>query len=77
VVSTHLKNISQNGNLSPGRDENNTYLKPPPRKSLGLFVTFAQQAMNPTSYPTFVDENHRNLTCQETVVSMPAINSET
>ena len=31
VVSTHLKNISQNGNL-PNRGENKKCLKPPPRK---------------------------------------------
>ena len=30
VVSTHLKNISQIGSFSPGRDENKKYLKPPP-----------------------------------------------
>ena len=29
VVSTPLKNISQNGNLSPNRGENKKYLKPP------------------------------------------------
>ena len=31
VVSTHLKNIRQNGNLPPNRGENKKYLKPPPR----------------------------------------------
>ena len=30
VVSTHLKNISQNWIISPGRDENRICLKPPP-----------------------------------------------
>ena len=30
VVSTHSKNISENGNLSPSRGENEKYLKPPP-----------------------------------------------
>ena len=30
MVSTHLKNISQNGNLPPSRGENKQYLKPPP-----------------------------------------------
>jgi len=30
VVSTHLKNISQNGNLPQVGDENKKYLKPPP-----------------------------------------------
>ncbi len=30
VVSTHLKNISQNGNLPPNKGENKKYLKPPP-----------------------------------------------
>ena len=30
VVSTHLKNISQNGNLPLNRDENETCFKPPP-----------------------------------------------
>ena len=30
VVSTHLKNISQNGNLPQVGDENKTYLKQPP-----------------------------------------------
>jgi len=30
VVSTPLKNISQNGNLSPNRGESKTLLKPPP-----------------------------------------------
>ena len=37
VVSTDLKNISQNGNLSPGREENKKYSKPPP--SSGLLVS--------------------------------------
>ena len=32
VVSTHLKNISQIGNLPPGRGENKKYLRPPPSK---------------------------------------------
>ena len=30
MVSTHLKNIGQNGNLPPDRDGNKTFLKPPP-----------------------------------------------
>ena len=30
VVSTHLKNICQNGNLPPNRDENKKCFKPPP-----------------------------------------------
>jgi len=30
VVSTHLKNISQNGNLPPNRGENKKSVKPPP-----------------------------------------------
>ena len=46
VVSTHLKNISQNGFIFPKfRDENKTYLKPPPsfsclvhEKNPGIFV---------------------------------------
>ena len=29
VEPTHLKNISQNGSSSPGRDENKKYVKPP------------------------------------------------
>ena len=29
MVSTHLENISQNWIISPGRDENKKYLKPP------------------------------------------------
>ena len=29
VVSTHLKNISQNGSLPPSRGENKNSLKPP------------------------------------------------
>ena len=32
VVSTHLKNISQNGNLPPHGGENKKWLKPPPVK---------------------------------------------
>ena len=32
VVSTQVKNISQNGNLPQIGDDNKTYLKPPPRK---------------------------------------------
>ena len=40
VVSTPLKNISQNWIISPGRDENKTYLKPPPSyESLAFFLT--------------------------------------
>ena len=35
MVSTHLKNISQNGNL-PSRGENKKYLKPPPRQGSSL-----------------------------------------
>ena len=31
VEPTQLKNISQNGNLHPNRDENQKYLKPPAR----------------------------------------------
>ena len=31
MVSTQLKNISQNGNLPQNRGENKKYLKPPPR----------------------------------------------
>ena len=31
MVSTHLKNISQNWIISPNRDENKKCLKPPPR----------------------------------------------
>ena len=31
MVSTHLKNISQNGNLPQNRGEHKRYLKPPPR----------------------------------------------
>ncbi len=34
MVSTPLKNISQNGNLPQNRAENKTYLKPPPRWKL-------------------------------------------
>ena len=40
VEPTHLKNISQNGNLPQSRDENKTYLKPPP--SLHLHLAAAQ-----------------------------------
>ncbi len=36
VVSTHLKNISQNWMISPNRGENKTYLKPPPRHQLSI-----------------------------------------
>ena len=38
MVSTPLKNISQIGSfpqVSPGRDENKKYLKPPPRDVSG------------------------------------------
>ena len=35
VVSTHLKNISQNEKSSPNRCENTKYLKPPPREVIG------------------------------------------
>ena len=38
VVSTHLKNISQIGNLPPSRGENKKYLKPPPSKEPGFFI---------------------------------------
>ena len=38
VVSTHLKNISQNSIISPCRVENNKYLKPPPRKLYWCYV---------------------------------------
>jgi len=37
VVSTHLKNISQNGNHPHNRGENKKYLKQPPRKQHILF----------------------------------------
>jgi len=40
VVSTHLKNISQNGKSSPNRGKNRTYLKPPSRRQLTLFGSF-------------------------------------
>ena len=37
VVSTHLKNISQNGNLPQiGMKKRNTYLKPPPSHTLNI-----------------------------------------
>ena len=36
VVSTHLKNISQNGNLPQIGGENKKYLKPPPSKPTNL-----------------------------------------
>ncbi len=44
VVSTHLKNISQTGNLPPNRDENKKYLKPPPRE------VFFQQDLSPNKW---------------------------
>ena len=34
VEPTHLKNISQNWIISPGRDENKQYLKTPPSNLL-------------------------------------------
>ena len=34
MVSTHLKNISQNWKSSPNRDENKKYLKPPPSANI-------------------------------------------
>ena len=37
VVSTHLKNISQIGSSPQVRDENNKYLKPPPRYTIDWF----------------------------------------
>ena len=36
VVSTHLKNISQNGKSSPTRGENKKYLKPPPSQPISV-----------------------------------------
>ena len=39
VVSTHLKNISQNGFIFPiFSDENKKHLKPPPRRLIGIVV---------------------------------------
>ena len=40
VVSAHLKNISQHGNLPQNRGETNRYLKQPPTKTLQIFVVF-------------------------------------
>ena len=39
MVSTPLKNISQNGKSSPNRGENKKYLKPPPRYSLKVLFS--------------------------------------
>ena len=39
-ISTHFKNISQNWIISPNRDENKKYLKPPPSKRIRLFRIF-------------------------------------
>jgi len=43
VVSTHLKNISQNGIISPSRSENKKYLKPPPSFWSDAFPDFNLQ----------------------------------
>ena len=36
MVSTHLKNISQNWIISPGKGENKKYLKPPSKYDLSI-----------------------------------------
>ena len=64
VVSTHLKNISQNWIISPGRSENKKYLKPPPsiymypksaaivKKNISLcFVFFGKKKLEPLFAP--------------------------
>ena len=48
VVSTHLKNISQIGNLPPNRGENKKYLKPPTR-----FVLFPKAVSKQRKYSIF------------------------
>ena len=47
VVSTHLKNISQNGNHPPNRDENKKRFKPPP--SCPLFAQTPRHFSNNVS----------------------------
>ena len=45
VVSTHLKNISQNGNLPHNRGENKKYVKPPTSGGLDKNVNMTKSAI--------------------------------
>ena len=63
VVSTHLKNISQNGNLPQiGMKKRNTYLKPPPSHTLNIVCqhTTLRTVLKVTKYNH--PANHHSLT---------------
>ena len=61
VVSIYLKNIGQNGIISPGRDENKKCLKPPPR---WVFFSILQSVMKrfPVISCSFLSRQGRNST---------------
>ena len=68
VEPTHLKNISQNGNPSPNRDENKKYLKPPPSQLFPSYLpTFPRFHTTPLAraWRIFVDIRSTSKCCYQ------------
>ena len=51
VEPTHLKNVSQIGNLPPSRGENKKNLKPQPSQTLGIIVVISWDSKAQKFFP--------------------------